>query len=418
MTWNLVTPVVVPTGDLQITARPPQSKHLRLSLVIPTYNERDNLIALLEQLVHLLDTALPNNYELIVVDDNSPDATWRVGLTLAKTYPQLKVMRRMTEKGLSSAVVRGWQVADGQILGVIDADLQHPPDSLLRLLESLGPEIDLAVASRHVEGGGVSEWSFMRRTLSRGAQILGLVLLPDVVGRVSDPMSGYFLIRREAIAGPILNPKGYKILLEVLGRGQVRSITEVGYVFQERFEGESKVTWRHYLDYLHHLIRLRIDRSALAGTWGWFRKLLHKLPVGRFLRFATVGFSGVFVDFAVFYFLFNQLSIGLIASNVLSAETAIFNNFLWNDAWTFADLSQKQLGWHARGKRFLKFNLICLAGIVLNTLVVKLLFAGFGVNAYIAKLIAIAVVTIWNFWVNLKLSWRVTEVRRRTDREK
>ncbi|MEL6384339.1 MAG: glycosyltransferase [Cyanobacteria bacterium J06626_18] len=418
MTWNLVTPLVVPTGDLKIAVRSPQSQHLRLSLVIPTYDERDNLVALVEKLVHLLDKALPNDYELILVDDNSPDGTWKLGLTLATTYPQLKVMRRTAEKGLSSAVIRGWQVAQGQVLGVIDADLQHPPDSLLELLDSLSPEVDLAVASRHVEGGGVSEWSFIRRTLSRGAQILGLVLLPDVVGRVSDPMSGYFLVRWEAIAGPVLNPKGYKILLEVLGRGQVRSIAEVGYVFQERSEGESKVTWQHYLDYLHHLVRLRADRSALAGTWSWFRKGLRKLPVGRFLRFAMVGFSGVFVDFAIFYLLFNQLGLGLIISNVLSAETAICNNFLWNDAWTFADLSQKQLGWHARGKRFLKFNLICLAGIVLNTLVVKLLFAGFGVNAYIAKLGAIAVVTIWNFWVNLKLSWRVTDVQKQMRRRK
>jgi dolichol-phosphate mannosyltransferase len=229
------------------------------------------------------------------------------------------------------------------------------------------------------------------------------VLLPDVVGRVSDPMSGYFLVRRKAIAGPILSPKGYKILLEVLGRGNVKAIAEVGYVFQERIKGESKVTLRHYFEYLHHLVRLR-SRRPLSRT-------PLKIPFGRFLRFGIVGFSGVFVDYAVFYLLFGQIGLGLTTSNVLSAEIAIFNNFLWNDAWTFADLAQQQLGWRARARRFLKFNLICLAGLVLNTLMVNILFNLFGVNAYIAKFVAIAVVTIWNFGVNLKLNWRTTDTR-------
>lgn len=416
MTWNLVTPLAPPLGDLQIAPRSPQIETLQLSLVIPTYNERANVVALVKQLVSLLDEVLPGDYELILVDDDSPDETWQVGLTLTSDYPQLVVVRRMTEKGLSSAVIRGWQVARGEILGVIDADRQHPPDSLRQLLAVLQPSVDLAVASRHIDGGGVSEWSLMRRTLSRGAQILGLMLLPDVVGRVSDPMSGYFLVRREAIAGPLLNPKGYKILLEVLGRGQVQTIAEVGYVFQERSEGESKVTWRHYLDYLHHLARLRTDRTALAGTRDRLQAWMHKLPIGRFLRFATVGFSGVFVDFSVFYLLFNQLGLGLTTSNVLAAEIAIFNNFLWNDAWTFAELSQKQRGWQARLKRFLKFNLICLAGLMLNTLIVNLLFNIFGWSAYLAKVMAIAIVTLWNFWVNLKLSWRVTDVQHPRDK--
>lgn len=119
-------------------------------------------------------------------------------------------MRRQGEKGLASAVVRGWQGSRGEILGVIDGDLQHPPEILYNLLETIEKGADLALASRHVEGGGVSEWSLLRRFLSRGAQILGLILLPEVVGRVSDPMSGYFMVRRQAIAGPILNPTDRK----------------------------------------------------------------------------------------------------------------------------------------------------------------------------------------------------------------
>jgi dolichol-phosphate mannosyltransferase len=218
-------------------------------------------------------------------------------------------------------------------------------------------------------------------------------------------MSGYFMVRRQAIAGPTLNPAGYKILLEVIGRGQIETIAEVGYVFQERMAGESKVTWRQYVDYLHHLLRLR-----LRGRFARFRQ---RFPVGRFLRFGLVGFSGVFVDMAILYLLHTTLGLPLTRSKIVAAEVAIFNNFIWNDAWTFADISQQQKGWGPRIKRFLKFNLICLAGLVLNVLMLNLFYnVVFGQRwAYLANLIAIAVVTIWNFWLNLKLSWRVTQVK-------
>jgi dolichol-phosphate mannosyltransferase len=106
------------------------------------------------------------------------------------------------------------------VLGVIDADLQHPPELLLKLWGEIKRGGDLAVASRHVEGGGVSDWSVIRRFLSRGAQTLGLIILPEVIGRVSDPMSGYFMVRRRCIAGRTLSPLGYKILIEVLARGK------------------------------------------------------------------------------------------------------------------------------------------------------------------------------------------------------
>ncbi|MEY3330129.1 MAG: hypothetical protein RLZZ115_3014 [Cyanobacteriota bacterium] len=281
--------IPVPTGLLQI---PTQANILteisefaiRLSLIIPTYKESENVRPIVQQLTQLLDGAIPNEYELIIVDDDSPDLTWKFAAELIPEFLQLRVMRRQEERGLSTAVIRGWQVARGEILGVIDADLQHPPESLLQLLSEIERGADLAVGSRHVEGGGVSDWSVIRRFLSRGAQVLGLIILPGVIGRVSDPMSGYFMVRREAIAGRTLDPIGYKILIEVLCRGQIRWVGEVGYVFQERLEGESKVTWKQYIEYLQHLVKLRLAR--------W--------PITRFLRFGVVGFSGVFVDMAVF----------------------------------------------------------------------------------------------------------------------
>ncbi|GBO53239.1 dolichol-phosphate mannosyltransferase [Pseudanabaena sp. lw0831] len=419
MTYSLLS---VPLGSFQVNeilspediaesnfdqASQPLMKSIKFSLIVPTYNECKNLTKLVEILTQLLNSYFYENYELIIVDDDSPDLTWQVGLDLMPNYPQLRVMRRQGEKGLSTAVIRGWQSSQGEVLGVIDGDLQHPPETLIKMLDEMAKGADLVVASRHVEGGGVSDWGFMRRVLSRGAQMLGLLILPNVIGRVSDPMSGYFMVRRSAIANYPMNPLGYKILIEVLGRGNIGSVAEVGYVFQERQEGESKVTWRQYVDYILHLLRLR--------SRGRITKLREKLrvPVKRFLKFGLVGFSGVFVDMAIFYLLsdVSTLGWGLTRSKMIASEVAVLNNFLWNDLWTFRDLAQQQSGWRKLIKRFVKFNLICLLGIGLNLIILNLLYNYFGVNKYIANLIAIAIVTIWNFWFNFKLSWRVTQTK-------
>ncbi|WP_330202552.1 glycosyltransferase [Cyanobacterium sp. DS4] len=369
---------------------------LLLSLIIPTYNESENIPPLIIQLTSLLDRTLEQKYEIIIVDDDSPDLTWKIAQDLSNQYPQLKVIRRQGEKGLSTAVMKGWEKAQGEILGVIDADLQHPPESLLQLWSEIEKGADLAVASRHVEGGGVSDWSLLRRFLSRGAQTLGLIILPGVIGRVSDPMSGYFLVRRRCLANSKLNPLGYKILIEVLAKGKIGWISEVGYVFQERQEGQSKVTKQQYIDYIRHLVRLRLS------LWKF----------ERFLRFGVVGLSGVFVDMGFLYLLSDSSTLGLplTRSKIIAAELAIINNFLWNDSWTFRDIAQTQPGKRRKIKRFIKFNLICLAGLILNVLFLNIFYNIFGLNRYVANLGAIAIVTIWNYWLNLKLSWRSTEL--------
>ena len=389
-----------PSGSLLIPAQPTginlSQKLPRFSLIIPTYNESQNIQEIVGILSEILDRAIPGDYELIVVDDDSPDRTWELACELIPDYPQLQVIRRETERGLSTAVIRGWQAAQGEILGVIDADLQHPPEILLQLWGEIEKGAELAVASRNVEGGGVSEWSIVRRFLSRGAQLLGLAILPEVIGRLSDPMSGFFMVRRSAIANRLLSPVGYKILIEVAARGQIRWIAETGYVFRERVAGASKVTWKQYIEYLQHLITLRFS------LW----------PVARFLRFGIVGFSGVFVDLGVFYLLRTVMEIGLTRSAIFSSEIAIINNFLWNDLWTFGDVSSKQTGNRKRLRRFLKFNLVCLAGVIVNVSIVNLLFNIVHINEYLAKLMAIAMTTFLNFWLNSKLSWRVTDTEK------
>lgn len=402
--------LLAPEGPLEVPNRLSRAASFTrletiLSLVIPTYKESENVAKIVAQLTQLLDDSIPDRYELILVDDDSPDLTWQVAQALTAKYPQLYVMRRRSERGLSSAVIRGWQVARGRILGVIDADLQHPPEILLKLLSSTLDGADLAVASRHIEGGGVSDWSIARRLLSRGAQVLGLLICPAVVGRVSDPMSGYFMVQRSAIAARRLSPIGYKILLEVIGRGEIKDIAEVGYVFQERESGNSKVTWRQYIEYIGHLIRLR--------SHGRLSHIRTKWPTRRFIRYGSVGLGGVVVDMALLYLLYQDFGLGLTISKIIAAEAAILSNFIWNDIWTFADMVKQQTGWSNRFKRLLKFNTICISGLVLNIMLLLLFFNVIFDQTlpYLANMITILLVAVWNFWLNYKLSWRVTAIQ-------
>lgn len=220
-----------------------------LSLVIPTYNERGNIAQLIRELCGHLDRDLPQSYELIVVDDDSPDRTWELAEDASKEFTQVRVLRRTMERGLSGAVADGWKIARGQLWGVIDADLQHPPSLVRPLLATLQAGADLAIATRHLPGGGVSDWKWSRRALSRGAQALAFLLVPRA-RLVTDPMSGFFLVRAAALDLARIHPLGYKILLDVLATGHFHKIQEVPYVFREREIGGSKVTLRQYGEFL------------------------------------------------------------------------------------------------------------------------------------------------------------------------
>jgi dolichol-phosphate mannosyltransferase len=198
----------------------------------------------------------------------------------------------------------------------------------------------------------VSDWRFSRRILSRGAQLLGFLMLPGVLGRLSDPMSGYFMLRREALSGVELDPLGYKILVEVVARGRIRWIGEVGYVFRERTAGESKVGFSLYVQYLRHLLKLRV--ATLRDS--------------TFFKFCVVGASGVVIDMGLPYVLSDRhsLGLGLTRSKIIAAEVALGWNFLFNEFWTFRAASAEQPSAAARVRRFLAFNAICSVGLLLK----------------------------------------------------
>ncbi|MFH0917594.1 MAG: glycosyltransferase, partial [Candidatus Omnitrophota bacterium] len=205
---------------------------IKLSLVIPTYNEALNIAELCQKIINVLE-GMALDFEIIIVDDDSPDGTWRIADDLAKQDLRIKLIRRMSDRGLGSAVVSGWAVSRGGILGVMDADLQHPPEILEVMISQMinCQEIDIVVASRYVAKGGVLNKSFWQTFRSQLAILLGLILAPRIFKLVKDPMSGYFILRKEVIFGKQLSPRGYKILLEVLAMGSYRKVCEVPFIF-------------------------------------------------------------------------------------------------------------------------------------------------------------------------------------------
>jgi dolichol-phosphate mannosyltransferase len=218
-----------------------------ISVIVPTFNESNNISSLVERISQSLKKEI---YEIIVVDDNSPDGTYKIAVSLKKKYP-VKAILRKDEKGLSSAVLRGFGEAKGDIWGVIDADLQHPPEKIPELIAEIRNGSDIVVGSRLVKGGGVELWPWYRRVVSFGARIIAIPLTD-----VRDTMSGFFFLKKEVIQGVILNPIGYKILLEILVKGRYKRVKEVPYMFMNRSFGQSKLSSKVYAHYLMHVARL------------------------------------------------------------------------------------------------------------------------------------------------------------------
>jgi dolichol-phosphate mannosyltransferase len=218
-----------------------------LSIIVPTYNEADGLTELVGQTFAALEQSGIQG-EMVIVDDNSPDGTGKVADQLATRYP-VQVLHRPGKLGLATAVMDGFGQAKGGVLGVMDADLSHPPAVLPLMMAAITQRgAELAVASRYVPGGGVQNWPPRRQFISRFASALARIVTP-----VHDATSGFFLVRREALEGVTLNPIGFKIGLEVMVKARYRKWEEVPYVFTDRRYGQSKFNNREVINYLRHL---------------------------------------------------------------------------------------------------------------------------------------------------------------------
>ena len=360
----------------------------RLSVIVPTYNESQNLTALAARIHQALDGL---DYEIVVVDDDSPDGTAQIAQTLSSTYP-ITVVCRKQERGLATAVVSGFIHAKGEVFAVIDADLQHPPEIILNLLRALDDGADVAIASRYMPGGGIEGWSTTRRIISKGATLLARLALP-AIRKAKDPLSGFFMLRRQVVRDVKLKPIGYKILLEILVRGRPAVVREVPYVFEVRARGESKLGFQEQIRFLQHIAVLERDnREAI-----------------RFLRFCLVGLSGAGVNIAAFWLLTRVFGLYDLIALILAIETSILSNFTLNEIWTFRD--RRTPSAMATLKRALKFNLVSAGAVAIYYGVYLLFTRGLGIHDILALVVGIGMGFLWNFAVNTAWTWRSTSLR-------
>ncbi|MBI5060819.1 MAG: polyprenol monophosphomannose synthase [Candidatus Aenigmarchaeota archaeon] len=217
-----------------------------ISIVLPTYNERENLEGILNAIRKYVDA------DILIVDDNSPDGTGDIADKLKKKYRNVDVLHRTAKNGLGYAILDGFKHCSSDVVGVMDADFSHPPAVLKKMIESI-KQHDMVIASRYIPGGGTDEsWSGLRRFISKFAIIMVYPLI-----KIKDPMSGFFLVRRSAIGGIELNPESCKICLEILVKGRIRSVAEIPYIFTNRKAGKSKImNTKQILKYIKHVIGL------------------------------------------------------------------------------------------------------------------------------------------------------------------
>lgn len=359
---------------------PPQVPDV--AIVIPTYNENDNVTVLASQIARVMGAA---KYEIIFVDDHSPDGTAETVRKLAQQDARINVIERFGERGLSTAVIEGLMSTNAPFGVVIDGDLQHDVSVIPFLIEALQGGADLAIGSRHIAGGGTGEWSRFRKQASFLATRLSF-LAP--AARVSDPMSGFFAIRTEVFRARAdqLIGTGYKILLDILTtRGAPLRTEEVAYVFRPRQKGESK---------LEALVALEFVRLLLARTVGQF------LPV-RFVMFLLVGALGIGVHFLALAVLFSWLPFS--HSQTGATLVAMTGNFLLNNWFTYSDIRLK--GWRILGG-WLSFCAASSAGLIANIAMSAYLYSYVQASWYAAAFSGILVGAAWNYVTTARFTWK------------
>lgn len=233
-----------------------------ISIIVPTYNEKETIISFLEKATHQISK---NNLDagIIVVDDGSPDGTSELIKDFGKLHPNVTLLNRREKKGLASACIYGFNHTESAILGVMDADLSHAPDALPYLLNPLVYDLcDITVGSRYIPGGRVLDWPFRRYLVSRTACFLG-----SLITTVRDVTSGFFFFKREVIHNVHLDPVGFKICLEILVKGNYQTIMEVPFTFSDRISGKSKMGTKEILFYLQHLYKLHKYKKSRKNVF-------------------------------------------------------------------------------------------------------------------------------------------------------
>jgi len=352
-----------------------------LTMVIPTFNEVNNLPILINAILGHFEA---NNIrgEIVIVDDDSPDGTWKVAEDLKSLYrDKMQVLKRKYKKGLSSAVIDGFEISRGEVLGVMDADLSHPVEKIADMHNRLkDSSADMVIGSRYVQDVGIEGLNFKRKIISKFATLLAKPLVS-----IKDPMSGFFMIKKRVIENKKLNPLGFKIGLEILVKGNhYGSPIEIPIVFANRMSGESKLSEEVVFQYL----------SQVFSLLGYkYSRIL------QFVKFCLVGLSGVFVNLTVYTIMLNIFSLFYLLSATISFLFAVTTNLFLNKLWTFHD--KKKIGFNAIFKG-IKFLLVSLGGYGINISILYVLVDKFNLDKILSQLIAITAVTFFNFFGNIK----------------
>jgi dolichol-phosphate mannosyltransferase len=383
---NRVEQLFVEPSAPEVIPAPP----LELAVIIPTYNERENVLPLIESLKKAL---VETQWEAIFVDDDSPDGTSEAVQMVAARYARVHILKRIGRKGLASACIEGMLASAAPYLAVMDGDLQHDETILPTMLQRMKMKnLDVVVGSRCSAGGSMGAFSKERVWLSNlGKKISRAVCHCDV----SDPMSGFFIVNRKYFdrVAPHLTGAGFKILVDILASspGPVR-LGEVGYQFRNRLRGESKLDANVEFEYLF----LVLDK--MIGRW---------VPT-RFILFGLVGSVGIIAHLTLLWLLLLYGRADFAAAQTVATFVAMTMNFFLNNSITFRDR-------RLRGPRlalgYLTFCLACSLGVFINVSFARgLIEAHF--PWYIAGLAGIAISSVWNYGINTVLTWRRVRPRR------
>ena len=355
----------------------------QLSVIVPTFNERDNVTTLFRRLEKTLAGLA---WEVIFVDDNSPDGTWDVVRGLARQDLRVRCVRRVGRRGLSGACIEGILASSAPCVAVIDADLQHDETQLPKMLALLqSGEAELVVGSRYIEGGSADSFNKQRA----GASALATEVAKRVLRvKIADPMSGFFMIRRDRFEqlAPQLSTQGFKILLDVVAtaRGNLR-VREIPYVFRPRLHGQSKLDSQVVLEYAGLLI------AKASGD----------LISTRFLAFGLVGSVGVIVHLFVLRALL-PLGMPFAMDQTAAMYIAMAFNYSLNNAFTYRD--QRRRGWRFL-TGFAMFAALCSFGVVGGVGVSSLLYTSDS-RWWVAGLASAVVGVAWNYIANSAITWR------------
>jgi dolichol-phosphate mannosyltransferase len=352
-----------------------------LSIIIPTYNEKETILRTISEIKKNIKGI---KHEILVIDDNSPDKTWNL-INNSKISNTICI-RRLNKKGLSSAIIDGFQKAKYEKILVMDADGQHEPKIIKQMLKQIN-NYDFVIGSRYIKGGSVENWPKKRIIISKTASFLAQTILSS---KIKDPMSGFFMTKKEKLneIKSQVSGIGYKILLDMLltyqNLNKKYTIKEVPYKFRIRDKGKSKLNSKVTKDYLRMLISFKLKKHSQV------------------MKFLIVGSIGIILNTILLWFFTEKIGLYYIFSGIISTETAIISNFLLNDLWTWGKRNKK----NTFVKRLLLFNLVSIVGLIITVSTLGIL-TELGLYYLLSNIIGIILATSWNYLANDKITFKI-----------